>query len=165
MPATYTLDTKIEALNLLNQLDGDFLRVKERLKIPLKTLRGWRASERELRRRFEDREYRHFASIKLELLRDMLETSRDIMQQLKSGEREGLTASQLVYTLSTLLNQAHRLEESFEDLPPDPQQETEQANRIRFVYEDDLPAAPPPATGNPGEPGAPQSSSVREKLR
>ncbi|MCY4071845.1 MAG: hypothetical protein OXG60_11155, partial [Chloroflexi bacterium] len=69
MQAAYTLDTRIEALNLLNRLDGDFQRVKERLKIPLKTLRGWRASEWELRRRFENREYRHFANIKLELLR------------------------------------------------------------------------------------------------
>ena len=165
MPATYTLDTRIEALNLLNQLDGDFQAVKERLKIPLKTLRGWRASEWELRRRFENREYRHFANIKLELLRDMLETARDTMKQLKSGEREGLTVSQLAYTLSTLLNQAHRLEESFEDLPPDAQMETEQPNRIRFIYEDELPDDPPPATENPVKPGAPQNMSVREKLR
>ena len=165
MQAAYTLDTRIEALNLLNRLDGDFQRVKERLKIPLKTLRGWRSSEREIRRRFEDREYRHFASIKLELLRDMLETSRDIMKIIKSGEHKGVTLSQLAYTLSTLLNQAHRLEESFEDLPPDAQLETEQPNRMRFIYEDDLPDAPAPAAASPGEPGAPQRMSVRERLR
>ncbi|MCY4072405.1 MAG: hypothetical protein OXG60_14000 [Chloroflexi bacterium] len=165
MQATYTLDTRIKALNLLDQLDGDFQRVKERLKIPLETLRGWRSSEREIRRRFEDREYRHFASIKLELLRDMLETSRDIMKIIKSGEHKGVTLSQLAYTLSTLLNQAHRLEESFEDLPPDAQLETEQPNRMRFIYEDDLPDPPPPAATSPEMPGASQSMGVRERLR
>ncbi|MCY4070554.1 MAG: hypothetical protein OXG60_04605, partial [Chloroflexi bacterium] len=109
--------------------------------------------------------YRHFANIKLELLRDMLETSRDIMKQLKSGEYKGATVSQLTYTLSTLLNQAHRLEESFEDLPPDAQLETEEPNRMRFIYEEDLPDAPAPAAESPGEPDAPQRMSVRERLR
>ena len=90
MPTKYSLDTKIEALNLLDQLDGDFHLVKSRLDIPLKTIRGWRSSEEELRQRFEDRQYRHFANLKLTLLKDMLETSCDIMKTIKSGENEGI---------------------------------------------------------------------------
>jgi len=164
MQATYTLDTRIEALNLLDQLDGDFHRVNDRLKIPLKTLRGWRSSEKELRRRFEDREYRHFANIKLELLKDLFETSRDFMKKLKSGEHEGITVSQLVYALSTLLNQAHQLEESLEDLPPNAQMESEQSARLVYVAHDNLPSAPPRAAGSPEKPGALQSIGVREKL-
>ncbi|MCY4539983.1 MAG: hypothetical protein OXE52_17345, partial [Chloroflexi bacterium] len=88
MQASYTLDTKIEALNLLDRHDGDFQLVRSLLEIPLKTLRGWRADEDKFRRIYEDRQYRHFANIKLELLKDMFETSRDIMKKIKSGDHE-----------------------------------------------------------------------------
>ena len=57
MPANYNLDTKIEALNLLDQHDGDLHLVKDRLG----TLRGWRTDQDKA----EDRQYRHFANIKL----------------------------------------------------------------------------------------------------
>ena len=97
MQASYTLDTKIEALNLLDRHDGDFHRVRPLLEIPLKTLRGWRVDQDKLRRRYEDRQYRHFANIKLELLKDMFETSRDIMKKIKSGDHEGTAVSQLAY--------------------------------------------------------------------
>ena len=164
MQATYSLDTKIQALNLLNQLDNDFQRVRERLQIPLKTLRAWLADQQKLRLTYEDRQYRHFANLKLELLQDMLETSCDFMKKLKSGQHEGMTVSQLVYTLSTLLNQAHRLEKSFEDLPPDAQMETEQPNRIRYVYDDDLMHAPHPADENPQQTDPLQYADLLEAL-
>ena len=86
MPATYTLDMKIEALNLLDQHDGDFRLVTSRLGVPVKTLRGWLADQDKHRRRFEDRLCRRFANIKLELLKDIYETSRDIMKKIRSGD-------------------------------------------------------------------------------
>ena len=61
MQASYTLDTKIEALNLLDLHDGDFQLVRSLIEIPLKTLRGWRTDQDKLRRRYEDRQYCHFA--------------------------------------------------------------------------------------------------------
>ena len=164
MQASYTLDTKIEALNLLDRHDGDFQLVRSLLEIPLKTLRGWRVDQDKLRRRFEDRQYRHFANIKLELLKDMFETSRDIMKKIKSGDHEGSTASQLVYALSTLLNQANQLEDSFEDLPPDPQNPEELPNRIEIVYDHQAQDAPPKATELPQQPRPPQSLGLRAAL-
>ena len=164
MQASYTLNTKIEALNLLDLHDGDFQLVRSLLEIPLKTLRGWRADQDKLRRRFEDRQYRHFANIKLELLKDMFETSRDIMKKIKSGDHEGSTASQLVYALNTLLNQANQLEESFEDLPPNPQNEAEQPNRIGYAYDDNPQHDPPNAVEDPQQPRPPQSVGVRAAL-
>ncbi|MCY4540439.1 MAG: hypothetical protein OXE52_19645 [Chloroflexi bacterium] len=164
MQASYTLDTKIEALNLLDLHDGDFQLVRSLLEIPLKTLRGWRTNEDKLRRRFEDRQYRHFANIKLELLKDMFETSRDIMKKIKSGDHEGSTASQLVYALSTLLNQANQLEDSFEDLPPNPQNPEEVPNRIEIVYDDQAQDAPPEAAADPQQPRPPQSVGLRAAL-
>ncbi|MCY4537652.1 MAG: hypothetical protein OXE52_05400, partial [Chloroflexi bacterium] len=163
MPTKYSLDTKIEALNLLDQLDGDFRELASRLDIPLKTIRGWRSSEEELRQRFEDRQYRHFANLKLTLLKDMLETSCDIMKKIKSGENEGIAPSQLAYTLSTLLNQAKQLEESFEDLAPNPQMETESTS-IRYVYHHHAQDAPPRTARNPEQPGSLQSPGLRQAL-
>ena len=164
MPANYNLDTKIEALNLLDQHDGDLHLVKDRLGIPFKTLRGWRTDQDKLRHRFEDRQYRHFANIKLELLNDMFETSRDIMKKIKTGEHEGTTVSQLAYTLSTLINHSKQLEDSFEDLAPNPQNPEEQSNRIEYVYDDKVQDAPPWADRNPEKPRSLQSIGVREAL-
>ena len=159
MLASYTLDTKIEALNLLDRHDGDFNLVKSILEIPLKTLRAWRADHVKLRNRYDDRQYRYFATIKLELLQDMWETSRDIMKKIKSGAHDGVPLSKLVYTLNTLLNHANKLEDNFEDLTPEGQNEAEQPNRIRYVYEDEAGEAPPPWTG-----GEPQKSGLRQSV-
>ena len=49
MPTSYNLDNKIAALNLLDQLDGDFRLVNAQLDIPVKTLKHWRADEKKLR--------------------------------------------------------------------------------------------------------------------
>ncbi len=163
MPAKYSLDRKIEALNLLDQHDGDLYLVKSRLKIPLKVLKGWRADQDNLRRSYEDRQYHYSAKLKLELLQDMRETSRDIMKKIKSGDHEGIAVSQLAYTLSVLLNQANQLEGNFEDAA-DPQEGTEQANRIRFVYEDNAQDVPPWADGDPQELGLLESLIARTAL-
>ncbi len=164
MQASYTLDTKIKALNLLDLHDGDFQLVRSLLEIPLKTLRGWRVDQDKLRHRYEDRQYRHFANIKLELLKDMFETSRDIMKKIKSGDHEGSAVSKLAYALSTLLNQANQLEDSFEDLPPDPQNPEEVPNRIEVVYDHQAQDAPPKAAADPQQPRPPQSLGLRAAL-
>ena len=165
MPATHTLNTKIEALNLLDLHDGDFNLVNSRLGIPIRTLRGWLGDEKNLRLKYDNRQYRYFANIKFKLLNRILEFSLDTMNKMTTGDLGGNTLSQLTYVLSTLINQVTVLEKSFEDLPPNPETDTEQPNRIRYVYEEDLGAAPPPPTGSTGEPDAPQNMSVREKLR
>ena len=164
MPTTYTLDEKIQALNLLDQHDDDFRLVKSQLNIPLKTLRGWRANQDALRQQFDDRQYRHFANIKLELLNDMFETCRALMKKIRTGDHEGIAVSQLAYTLSTLLNHANQLEERFEELAPNPPNPKPQHNRIRFVLDDNLQNATPRPAGNPGPPRPLQSPGLRQAL-
>lgn len=161
MPPNYTLDQKINALNLLDQHDGDFLRVKAQTGIPVKTLRGWHVDQDNLRQQFDDRQYRYFANIKHELLKDMLESSRDIMKKIKSGDHQGIAVSQLAYTVSTLLNNAKQLEEHYEDLAPDAEK---QRNRIEYVYDNHVQDAPPWATRNPQEPSPLQSPRLRKTL-
>lgn len=130
----------------------------------MKTLRGWRADQERLRRQYDDQQYRHFANIKLELLNDMLETSREIMKKIRSGSHEGIAVSQLAYTLSTLLNHSKQLEDTFEDLAANSQNSEEEPNRIEYVYDDKVQNAPPWAERDPEEPGSVQSVGVREAL-
>lgn len=164
IPPDYNLNTKIEALNLLDQHDSDFHLVKGRLGIPVKTLRGWRVDQEKLRRQYDDQQYRYFANIKLELLNDMFETSRDIMKKIKSGSHEGVAVSQLAYTLSTLLNHCKQLEETFEDLASNTQETEEQPNRIEYVYDGKVHNAPPWSERNPEKSRSVQSVGVRAAL-
>ncbi|MCY4539116.1 MAG: hypothetical protein OXE52_12925, partial [Chloroflexi bacterium] len=90
--------------------------------------------------------------------------SRDIMKKIKSGDHEGSAVSQLAYALSTLLNQANQLEDSFEDLPPNPQTEAEALNRIGYAYDDNPQDGPPKAVEDPQQPRPPQSVGLRAAL-
>lgn len=164
MRATHTLDMKIQALNLLDRHDGDFNLVESRLGIPLKTLRGWLSDEKNLRLRFDDRQYRHFANMKLQLLNDILEFSRVTMNKMKIGDLGGNTLSQLTYVLSTMLNQARDLEKSFKDLEANPQREAEQPNLIRQVCDEDLQTALLQIDATPVQPSPTQSSALRAAL-
>ena len=164
MPATYTLDTKIAALNLLARLDDDFHQVKARLKIPLETLKNWRSGETQLRHKYEDRQYRHIASINLEILVDTVETARDIIRIIKSGDHQGMTISQLAYTFSTLLNQAHRLEGNFSELEQDTQNDPDPPNRIEYIYEGGLHDVPPWEFAHPEARDPLQSMGLRAAL-
>ena len=164
MPKKYNLDQTIEALNLLDQHDGDVFLVKKQLGIPVKTLRGWLKDQEKLRHKFDDRQYRRFANIKQELLNDMLETSRDTMKKIKSGDHPGIAVSQLAYTLTTLLSNAKKLEDNYVYLAPDTQNQSDRPNRMRFVHHHNLPAAPPRTEGNPEQPRPLQSPDLRETL-
>ncbi|MCY4537321.1 MAG: hypothetical protein OXE52_03730, partial [Chloroflexi bacterium] len=72
--------------------------------------------------------------------------------------------SKLAYALSTLLNQANQLEESFEDLPPNPQHPEGVPNRIEIVYDDNPQHDPPEAVELPQQPRPPQSLDIRAAL-
>ena len=60
MPKRYPLNTKIEALDLLDQLNGDLKRVASQLSIPAKTLSKWSAAADRLRHNFTDQQDRRF---------------------------------------------------------------------------------------------------------
>ena len=164
MSATYTLDTKIAALDLLTQFDDDFNRVKAKLEIPLKKLRGWRADETRLRHKYEDRQYRYISNIKLHLLVDMVEFARDIMTKLKSGDREDGSLSQLTYTLGTLLTHIQRLEQNFSELEQDPADAPEPPNRIEYIYDGGFHDLPPWENAIVVESLPPQNSGLRAAL-
>ena len=59
MSRRYHLDSKIDALNQIDQLDGDLAHVSQSLDIPVRTLENWRESEADLRRDYRKRQGRH----------------------------------------------------------------------------------------------------------
>ncbi len=160
----YTLDQKIEALNLLDLHDDDCFIVKQKLGIPVTTLRGWRADETAFRRRYDERQYRHFANLRHELLKDMLETARGIMKRIKRGEHEGEPDSKSVYTLDTLLRNAKDLEERYVHLASDAGGSGPEVNRIRYVHDHHLQAAAPRPAGDPEASRALQGAGLRPAL-
>ena len=161
MSKEYTLDQKIEALNLLDQLDGDVHRGRKQLGIPVKTLRGWRGDSDTLRRKFDQRQFRHFANIKQSLLNDMLATAQDIMETIKSGDHPGIAVSQLTNAVDTLLRNAKQLEENYVRVALDA---GDSPNRTEYVYDHKVQDAAPWTAGDPEQPGSLQSPGVRAAL-
>ena len=56
MKRRYSLDSKIAALNQIDQLDGDLTLAGQQLNIPIKTLEKWRAKEPDLRQNYRQRQ-------------------------------------------------------------------------------------------------------------
>ncbi len=72
MSRRYSLETKLDALNQLDQHDGDAALVSDVLEIPLATLRSWLAKESELRRAYDLRRQRQYEGLKRELQSDIV---------------------------------------------------------------------------------------------
>ena len=167
MPRRYPLDAKINALNQIDQLDGDIQYIAKQLKIPFKTVENWRADEDHLRQQYQQRQHRHFTNLKFELLADMLERCRAIMKKIDDSAITEASVSQLAYTLTTLLNHAVRLEEAFEKIEEEDQQENSEIvlpNFARLIHNGRLHDSPPGAKADSAEPLPFQSRSLREAL-
>jgi len=164
MSRRYRLDTKIKALNLLDQYDGDFQLVGDELDIPVKTLASWRRAEADLRQRFYDRQQHHFYNVKFALLAKMLGGCEAIMKQMHDKAIEEASLSQRANTLSILLKSAVGLEEAFEELEEKDRMEQEEPNRGRFIYDGGFQDAPPWAADDPETPGAVQGGRLRKAL-
>lgn len=164
MSRRYRLDTKIKALNLLDQYDGDLHLVKEELDVPVRTLEGWRRAEVELRQRFYDRQQHHFYNVKFALLAKMLGGCEAIMKQVHDKAIEEASLSQRATTLSILLKSAVGLEEAFEELEEKDRMEQEQPNRARFIYDGGFQDSPPWAADDHEAPGAVQGDRLRATL-
>ena len=76
MNRRYSLRSKIEALNEIDEHDGEVARVSEFLEIPARTLRGWLQDEEALRRAYRGRLKRQRERAKLDLQLEMLKRGR-----------------------------------------------------------------------------------------
>ncbi len=161
MKRRYPLDAKINALNRIDQLDGDIALTATQLNIPAKTLEKWRAKELDLRRDYQDRQWRRLDRLQFDLNLQMLERCATIMQQMDDSTLSKAPLNQLNATLSALLAHVRKFEETQRNLDWQPEQTIK---RAEFYYDDQVQAAPPWAGASPGQPRALQSGGLRPPL-
>ena len=82
MKRRYTLDAKINALNHIDQNDGDLQGAAKELKISAKTLEKWRAAEESLRAQYRARQTRHLERLQFDLQIKMIERCHAILAQM-----------------------------------------------------------------------------------
>ena len=127
----YSLETKIDALDRLDRHDGNFLLISEALGIPDRTLERWREREKDLRRRWHQRQREHLAQFKLDVQVKMLRQAQKILAQMDAETLTNAPLNQLTAALNALVNQALKLEEATDDI--DGQQEY--VTRFEYYYD------------------------------
>ncbi|MCY3573342.1 MAG: hypothetical protein OXI62_14775 [Chloroflexota bacterium] len=160
MSRRYSLETKIDALNQIDQHDGDAALVSDVLEIPLATLRGWLAKESDLRRAYNLRRQGQFERLKRDLQSDMLLRGKAILSELDAQRLAKAPLNQLAAALGSLVTQALKLEEATQARAED----DERVIRVEYYYDGQVQDAPPWSGASDGQPRAVQSGGLRTPL-
>jgi hypothetical protein len=160
MARRYTLDTKINALNMLDKHDGDLLTVSSKLTIPASTLSQWRKKESDLRHDHRQKLHRQFTRLKAELQVKMLDRGMKIIACMDDETLSKAPLNQLATALGSLVNHALKLDEVIEDTD----EQTEKVIRIEYFYDGEVQDVPPWTGASEGQPRAVQGSRMRETV-
>ncbi len=160
MTRRYSLSTKINALNEVDEHDGDVARVSEFLEIPTRTLQGWLGVEDDLRRRYRQKQKRQRDRLTLDLQFEMLERGKSILARMDAEALSKAPLNQLATALGSLVNHALKLEEAVEEID----EGEEQVIRFEYYYDGQVQDAPPWAGASAGSPGALQGGRLRTAL-
>lgn len=160
MTRRYSLDAKIEALNLIDRLDGNIAAASDGLEISMNSLAKWRAQESTLRKAYDQRRQRERARLFSDLQLEMLERGKAIVSQLDDQRLEKAPLNQLATALSSLVGSALKLSDVIEEFHED----RELVIRHEYFYDGQVQDAPPWADRGDGEPRAFQGGRLREAL-
>ncbi len=160
MTRRYSLGAKINALNEVEEHDGDVARVSEFLEIPTRTLQGWLGVEDDLRRRYRQKQKRQRDRLTLDLQFEMLLRGKAILARMDAETLAKAPLNQLATALGSLVNHALKLEEAVEEID----EGEEQVIRFEYYYDGQVQEAPPWAGASAGSPGALQSGGMRAAL-
>lgn len=160
MSRRYSLDAKIDALNLVDRLDGNIAAASEALAISMPSLVKWRGQERELRKAYSQRRQRERARLLSDLQMRMLERGQAVLAMLDERKLESATVNQLASALGSLIGNALKLADVIEEF----HEERELLIRHEYVYDGAVQDAPPWADRGDGQPRAFQSGGLREAL-
>ena len=160
MKRRYSLNAKINALNQIDQLDGDLAFVSRQLGIPAKTLEKWRAREPELRHCYQERQWRYLDRLRFDLHAQMLERVAAILERMDDSAIAKAPLNQLNDALASLLSHIRKFEESEQDL----ETPHETIKRAEFYYDGQVQDAPPWAGASAGQPRAVQGGRLRPPL-
>lgn len=127
------LDNKIDALDQIDQQDGDIAAVSDALDIPESELREWLRDEDRLRRKRNLRRQRQVDRLAVELQHDMLTRAQSILERVQGNKLDKAPLNQLASAAGSLVSYALKLAEVIEEI--DEEEEKEQV--IRFEYSSD----------------------------
>lgn len=161
MSRKYSLDTKIDALNQIDQNDGDVAKVSDQLKVPERTLRGWQGVEGDLRSKQRKRQRRQRDRLTVDLQLGMLERGQAILRRMNDDALAKAPLNQLASALGALVNHALKLEEAIEEID---EQEEEKVIRFEYFYDGAVQELPPWTGASEGFDRSLQSSGVWEAL-
>lgn len=139
MDCRNTLDKQIEALDRIDQLDGDIAAVSDALRIPEGELRNWLRDEERLRREHGLRRQREVDRLAVDLQHDMLQRAQSILQRIDDDTLKKAPLNQLASAAGSLISYALKLADAIEEID----ETQEKARIIQFVY--GSPAAVQPA--------------------
>lgn len=160
MANQYTLDQKMNALDLLESHDCDYQQISEKIHIPISILQKWKYKESDLRREYRGRLLKQFARLKLDLQVKMLQRGMSIVDMLDEETLRAAPLNQLATTLSALVNHALKLEEAITE----DNEQAEKIVRFEYLYNGSVHNTPPWAGASEGLPRKVQGSSLRETL-
>ena len=160
MARRYHLDKKIEALNFIDENDGDVGAASVVLEIPDRTLRGWQQEEDELRRAYDKRQRVRHERMIAEIYTRMLERGQAILARMDESRLEKAPLNQLATALNSLVNNALKLEEEMEAI----HEPTEKVVRFEHFYDGSLHETPPWAGASEGFDRTLQDTGVWEAL-
>ena len=160
MSRRYSLKTKINALNEIDEHDGDVARVGEFLEIPPSSLRRWLHDEQALRRRYRKKRRRQHERNTRDLQFEMLERCQAILARLDAETLAKAPLNQLAAALGSLVGNALKLEEVIEEID----EEEEKVVRFEFYYDGAVQDAPPWSGASAGSPRALQGGRLRAAL-
>lgn len=158
MKQRYTLESKINALNRIDQNDGDLQSTSRQLNVPAKTLKKWRAIENDLRDKFDQQEAREIARLQARMRLKLLQRADQILEYIDPDTLKIATLNQLHSALNTLLNHAQKLEEEPQEI------DQQQTIRFEYLYDDQVHATPPWAEADHEQPRPLQSGRLRPPL-
>ena len=160
MKRRYTLDAKINALNQIDQHDGDLQRAGKLLKIPVKTLEKWRAAQDSLRADYRERQTRHLERLQFDLQIKMIERCHAILANMDEDTLAQAPLTQLNSALSALLNHVNILQEA----PSQIEETQNETIKFEYYYDDQVQTLPPWTGASHGPPRALQSRDLRTPL-
>lgn len=160
MSRRYALDTKIDALNQLDEADGDILLISDKLDIPASTLKKWRKDEQDLRRSHQQKRKRHLSRLKADLQTEMLDKGLQIVERMDDETLDKAPLNQLASALGALVNHALKLDEVIDDSD----EQTERVYRIEYYYDGEVKETPPWAEESDESSSTVQSSGMRKAL-
>lgn len=160
MTRRYSLITKINALNEIDEHDGDLARVGELLEIPKRTLHRWLVDEADLRRSYRERQKRQRDRLTLDLQCEMLERGKSILARMDADSLSNAPLNQLATALGSLVNHSLKLDEVIEETD----EAEEKVIRHEFYYDGQVQDSPPWAEDSDEASGALQGGRLRAAL-